>query len=435
MTSQSPAQAGDQAQTAKYFTAWEAMSHLILVEGQSWSGKEKNCVYLNLGRGQAFANVSANSSIDFPDDSRALAVTDWDDDGRLDLVLKNRTGPRLRLLRNLDAGAGNFVAFDLVGVRCNRDAIGAQVAVDLGGRVLRKTLYAGDGYLAQSSKRLHFGLGDAQKIQSVVVRWPDGSRSEFTGLAVNARYRVVQGVAQPAVVAPRPAAALAAAAVAPLPGDASAAVRAPLVDKLPLAEWALPGFTAPARKMRDLAGQPVLVNLWATWCTNCTEELEQFRSQAAALQASGLRLVAMSTDDPADREAARARSAAFGLGADAGHLDAAAQQTLQILLQEVLGDAQEVALPTSLLFDAEGQLVQVYQGPVPVEQLLRDVAIVKAMDPRQRNTRELAGGWWTAQYRRDLAGLSRALTAAGNAALAGYFQSLAEQGAAAAPGR
>ena len=139
----------------------------MIFQGRSFSGRERNCCFLNTlanpaARGR-FANISATSGLDFADDGRAVAVVDWDHDGDLDLWISNRNAPRLRLLRN-DAQSGNhFLAVRLVGngETTSRDAIGARLELTLDGADTRliKTLRAGEGFLAQSSKWIHFGLG------------------------------------------------------------------------------------------------------------------------------------------------------------------------------------------------------------------------------------------------------------------------------------
>ncbi len=100
-----------------YEAGWDATMRLVR-QGRSWSGYERNCAFLNT-RGTPFADVSAVSGLDFADDGRAVAVVDWDLDGDLDLWLRNRTAPRLRLMLNQSApgGAGGFVAFKLRGTR------------------------------------------------------------------------------------------------------------------------------------------------------------------------------------------------------------------------------------------------------------------------------------------------------------------------------
>ncbi|MCH8922832.1 MAG: hypothetical protein IIA67_06750, partial [Planctomycetes bacterium] len=103
----------------------------MLREGRSFSGHERNCCFLStlssLKAGRRFANISAISGIDFPDDGRALAQVDWDHDGDLDLWVSNRNAPRVRFLRNDVPHSGHFLALRLVGngKTTNRDAIGA----------------------------------------------------------------------------------------------------------------------------------------------------------------------------------------------------------------------------------------------------------------------------------------------------------------------
>lgn len=144
-------------------------------EGRSWSGKERNRCFLNTGQAR-FADVSATTGLDFLDDGRALAVTDWDGDGDLDLFLVNRTAPQVRFLRNDWENGNHWLRLRLVGTDCNRDAIGARVELyrkGLPGKDMR-TVYAGCSFLSQSSKWVHFGLGRNTDIQRVVVRWPGG---------------------------------------------------------------------------------------------------------------------------------------------------------------------------------------------------------------------------------------------------------------------
>ena len=90
----------------------------------------------------------------------------------------------------------NFVTFLLQGTKSNRDAIGARVEVRLADRSagkLMQTLYAGDAYLSQSSKWLHFGLGRQSAIEEVHVRWPNGQSEIFSEIRPGKRFRLVEG--------------------------------------------------------------------------------------------------------------------------------------------------------------------------------------------------------------------------------------------------
>ena len=77
--------------SAEYQDAWKSTRIATVQQGLSWSGHEHNHTFLNLGEGR-FADVSRLTRCDCEGDGRSAAVVDWDDDGRLDLVLKNRTG-------------------------------------------------------------------------------------------------------------------------------------------------------------------------------------------------------------------------------------------------------------------------------------------------------------------------------------------------------
>ena len=113
-----------------YEQGWNAINELIRSD-VSWSGYERNVLYLNNHDG-TFSEVSGAVGLDFPDDSRSFVLADLDHDGRLELILKNRNAPQLRLLHSVAKDLGHSIAFRLRGTKSNRDAIGA--AVTVGGR-------------------------------------------------------------------------------------------------------------------------------------------------------------------------------------------------------------------------------------------------------------------------------------------------------------
>ena len=96
-----------------YERGWNAINELIRSDF-SWSGHERNILYANNHDG-SFSEVSGTAGLDFPDDSRAFALADLDHDGRLEVILKNRNAPQLRVLRNAMTDLGHSVAFRLRG--------------------------------------------------------------------------------------------------------------------------------------------------------------------------------------------------------------------------------------------------------------------------------------------------------------------------------
>ena len=170
----------------RYEDGWKALTRSAHEE-HSLAGSQPNLLYVR--RGGRYYDFSGVSGLDFADDSRAFAVTDFDGDGAFDVVLKSRLGPQLRVLENRCAGARQSIVFRLRGVRSNRDAIGARVEVD--GKV--KLLQAGSGYLSQHTKELHFGLGGETHARRVSLLWPSGLRQEFHNLAAGHRYAFEEG--------------------------------------------------------------------------------------------------------------------------------------------------------------------------------------------------------------------------------------------------
>jgi Tfp pilus assembly protein PilF len=168
-----------------YENAWNAINQFVR-EDYSWCGREPNVFYKRVG--QKFYDFSGVSGLDHADDSRAFAATDIDNDGNLDIVLKSRLGPQVRILRNNCGLERRSIALRLRGTKSNRDAIGARV--ELNGRV--QYLNAGSGYLSQHSKQMHFGLPDAGEA-SIAITWPSGATQQFSKLRAGYRYEIEEG--------------------------------------------------------------------------------------------------------------------------------------------------------------------------------------------------------------------------------------------------
>lgn len=404
------------------------MSHMVMEQGASWSGREKNCSFLNLGDGR-FANVSGSTDADFGDDARAVALTDWDHDGALDLLIKNRTAPRLRLMRNQSGVGRNWLGVRLTGTgKSNRDAIGARVRVTTtSGRKLHRTLYAGDSYLSQSSKTLHFGLGGEADAVSVYVVWPDGSQQSFTGVAPGDTYHLTQGKQEALSANLQKLDRFATLKPAPMSVDPSPSRRAVLVDRMPIAALSLPSYDDKDRTVHSLTGKPTLINLWSTTCVNCLKELKDFQQHAADFDKLGLNVVPICTDEMTAGAKAKEMASNFGFGAIAGPTEQKWLDQVQLIFMEIFGPNAPSVLPTSLLLDPNGRICVVYQGPVSFETLQRDVELLKQSPANNRYTGILTGGRWMARRYRDFNGLAQAMKQAGHPLMGEYFTQMAIQ--------
>ena len=177
-----------------YENGWNALSQAVH-EKYSEAGRQPNVFYVR--RAGKYYDFSGVSGLDFANDSRAFSVTDFDGDGNLDLLLKSRLGPQVRVFQNDCGKTRNSIALRLRGVQSNRDAIGARIEVD--GKV--KFVNAGCGYLSQHTKVVHFGLGDGSTAKRVSVLWPSGLRQEFHELAAGYNYEISEGSTKPRATA------------------------------------------------------------------------------------------------------------------------------------------------------------------------------------------------------------------------------------------
>jgi len=148
------------------------------IGNRTWSGYEKKRLFRNLRDG-TFREIGAEAGVNNDKDGRGLGVIDLDNDGRLDVVQTNADQAPI-VYRNVSQNAGNWIEIKLIGTKSNRDGIGARVQIQAGGLTQIRELDGGNGYSSQSTRRIHFGLGTATKIDSMQIHWPSGRVDQLT---------------------------------------------------------------------------------------------------------------------------------------------------------------------------------------------------------------------------------------------------------------
>jgi len=117
-------------------------------------------------------------------DGRGVALVDLEGRGLLDVVIANQNGP-LVVYKNETPPGGHWIAFDLEGTGKNRDALGADVLVEFGGRKQLQVVTSFCGFSSQNPRRLHFGLGQEPGSVRATIRWPYGPEQVLEGLELD----------------------------------------------------------------------------------------------------------------------------------------------------------------------------------------------------------------------------------------------------------
>ena len=126
---------------------------------------------------------------------------DIDNDGDLDIVM-NHWNQSCAILRNDTQTEGSWIRLQLVGTTSNRDAVGTRLEFQIGTRLIYRQITAGPSYLSDHDPRLLVGIGEAEKIELLRVRWPDGQTQEFQELSARQTYRIIQGLRPETIAIP-----------------------------------------------------------------------------------------------------------------------------------------------------------------------------------------------------------------------------------------
>jgi tetratricopeptide (TPR) repeat protein len=354
-----------------YERGWGAINELIRSDA-TWNGNERNVFFTN-NRDGTFSDISAIAGLDVRDDSRAFALADLDGDGRMELILKNRTAPQLRIFRNNMKNLGNCVVLRLRGDKSSRDAIGAAATLTAGSLRQTKYLQAGSAFLSQHTKELFFGLGTHSDGFNASIRWPSGLTQDFENLPVNSRIEIREGL--PEINAkPFPASPPSwSHPIEPAPGETFPKSWGTwLVEPLPAPEFSLPDVNGTICELTSLRGKLVLLNLWTTTSAACREQLQSLSKSYDALSSRGVELLALNFDDPQDPQAIKALSSKDGIPFRLLLATPEIAGIYNIVYRYLFDRHRDLSFPTSLLLDGSASIIKIYQGTLDPDLLAQD---------------------------------------------------------------
>jgi hypothetical protein len=167
----------------------EPMIHLI---DDATDYRVANVLFLNVGEGK-FVDVSAEagSGLAVVECTRGTCCEDFDNDGNRDIVMINQES-KPTLLRNRTRHPHHGLQIRLVGTRSNRDGVGARVTVVTGDSTQIDEVHSGRGYQSHSGTRLHFGLGDHQRVDRIEVRWLGGGLDVLEDIEANQVLTIIE---------------------------------------------------------------------------------------------------------------------------------------------------------------------------------------------------------------------------------------------------
>jgi tetratricopeptide (TPR) repeat protein len=370
------AKSPDDARASKeYELGWNAINELIRSDG-TWSGYERNVFYAN-NRDGTFSDVSAVVGLDFLEDSRSFAVADIDHDGRLEIILKNRNAPQLRILKNGVREMPPSIAFRLKGAgwtdtgsdmpsgsqnkKSSRDAIGAEVTIKTEAGRQTRTLRAGSGFLSQHGKDIFFGLGGAKGPARASIRWPSGLVQDLGELPANHRIWVEEGSAPSRMEAFRVLPKIA-ALTEDLRGTEvlPAKVETWLLAPFPAPDFSLLDSTGQMKTLRGFQGKSVLLNICSGDAPGFEADTRNVTANSARWMRQGLQSIVVFAPGAWARVPANASQGSVLVlrGSD----DFAA--IYNIVFRQLFDRHRDLTLSTSFLIDTNGDIVKVYQGPL-----------------------------------------------------------------------
>jgi enediyne biosynthesis protein E4 len=155
------------------------------------SAYERNRTFWNCAGGD-FLDISGLTGTDSDGDGRAAVAADFNNDGRVDLVVRQAGGGSLRLFEN-QFDQRHWLQVTLRGVQSNRLGVGARLVARVGERRIVRDLHLVNSFLSRAPAVVYFGLGEAERVDGLRIEWPSGTVQELAGLPADRHVVIEEG--------------------------------------------------------------------------------------------------------------------------------------------------------------------------------------------------------------------------------------------------
>lgn len=354
-----------------YEEVWNAINEFIRSD-YSWSGYQSNNFYLN-NRNGTFTEASGVLGLDFIDDSRSFALADIDHDGRLEVALKNRTSPQVRLLHNQMASVGSSISFSLKGTKSNRDAIGAVIELETTEGRQRSSIRAGSGFLAQHTKTLFFGLGSAWKPLRATIYWPSGLEQTVEGLPSGHRIYIEEGVRGFHSVPFGTRRTMLSSPIPPAERTAPTTSESWLVEPILPPAFKLPDLQGTMHSLPDAKQMPLVLVFAGSDCSRSQKQLQDLQKSWPQWQANNLNLLAIRVDKHNNVGVSEASRSHPGYPFPIILANEKTNAIYNIFHRYLYERRSDMVLPTSLLLNRKGEVIKVYNGVASPDHILNDM--------------------------------------------------------------
>jgi tetratricopeptide (TPR) repeat protein len=355
----------------EYEQGWNAINELIRSD-YTWSGFERNVFYLN-NRDGSFSDVSGLVGLDFLQDGRTFALGDFDRDGRLEVVLKNRNSPQLLYLKNVLPELPPAISFRLTGRKSNRDAVGARITIETANGRQTRTLRIGSGFLAQHTKEMFFGLGSANSVIQATIDWPSGLSQKLQDLPINHRIWVEEGL-PPWRVEPF--------AKAEVTSATASGPYEPEIFPQSVQTWLLVPVLAPDFSLSNPAGQvetlsahlgkTVLLHFYSASSPAAEKDLNNFAGLHKEWAKKGSQLLTINVDSAQVPDGNKTQFPKEPHSFPILKATPDVIATYNLLYRQLFDRHRDMRVPLSFLIDPRGNIVKIYQNSVSTQQFEAD---------------------------------------------------------------